>query len=83
MPDPDVPEAPDQAVPPSALALSERRSGARGHLQFFWNLIFRALRRMGGHAEKFYVTVGIFLLVVSLLVLLLHHLSSLVLEQEP
>jgi undecaprenyl-diphosphatase len=62
MPDPDVPEAPDQAVPPSALALSERRSGARGHLQFFWNLIFRALRRMGGHAEKFYVTVGIFLL---------------------
>jgi undecaprenyl-diphosphatase len=57
------PDAPDQAVAPSALAASERRSGARGHLQFFWNLLFRALRRMGGHAEKFYLTVGIFLLV--------------------
>jgi hypothetical protein len=58
-----TPDAPDQAVPPSALAASERRSGARGHLAFFWNLLFRGLRRMGGHAEKFYLTVGIFLLV--------------------
>jgi len=32
MPDPDVPEAPDQAVPPSALALSERRSVQRGEI---------------------------------------------------
>ena len=63
MPEPDGPDTPDQALPPSALAVSERRSGARGHLEFFWNLVFRGLRRMGGHAEKFYVTVGIFLLV--------------------
>jgi undecaprenyl-diphosphatase len=63
MPDLDAPEAPDQAAPPSALAASERRSGPRGHLAFFWNLLFRALRRMGAHAEKFYLTVGIFLLV--------------------
>jgi undecaprenyl-diphosphatase len=63
MPDPDAPDAPDHPVPPSALAVSERRSGARGHLAFVWNLIFRGLRRMGGHAEKFYLTVGIFLLV--------------------
>ena len=62
MPDPDGPDAPDQALPPSALAASERRSGARGHLQFFWNLVFRGLRRMGGHAEKFYLALGIFLL---------------------
>jgi len=57
------PDAPDQAIPPSVLAASERRSGARGHLAFFWNLLFRGLRRMGSHAEKFYLAVGIFLLV--------------------
>ena len=62
MPEPDAPEAPDQAAPPSPLAATERRTGSRGHLAFFWNLIFGALRRMGGHAEKFYLTVGIFLL---------------------
>jgi len=63
MPDPHPPEAPDQAAPPSALASTERRRGARGHLAFLWNLIFRALRQMGSHAEKFYLTLGIFLLV--------------------
>jgi undecaprenyl-diphosphatase len=63
MPDPVAPDAPDHVVPPSDLAATERRSGARGHLAFVWNLIFRGLRRMGGHAEKFYVTLGIFLLV--------------------
>jgi undecaprenyl-diphosphatase len=57
------PDAPEHAVPPSAVAATERRSGARGHLAFVWNLIFRALRQMGGHAERFYLTVGIFLLV--------------------
>ena len=57
------PDAPDQPLPPSTLSATERRSGARGHLAFLWNLIFRALRQMGGHAEKFYLTVGIFLLV--------------------
>jgi undecaprenyl-diphosphatase len=63
MPDPDAPEAPDQSVAPSALAATERRSKARGHLAFLWNFCYRGLRRMGGHAEKFYLTVGIFLLV--------------------
>ncbi len=63
MPDPDAPEAPEQAAPPSALAATERRTERRGHLAFFWNLVFGVLRRMGAHAEKFYLTVGIFLLV--------------------
>ena len=58
-----APDAPDQAVRPSAVAAKERRSGTRGHLEFFWNFCYRGLRQMGGHAEKFYLTVGIFLLV--------------------
>jgi len=63
MPDPDMPDAPRPALPHSAVAAMERRSGRRGHLEFFWNLCYRGLRQMGGHAEKFYLTVGIFLLV--------------------
>jgi len=60
-----APHAPDQPVrpSPSAVAATERRRGARGHLGFFWNFCYRGLRQMGGHAEKFYLTVGIFLLV--------------------
>lgn len=42
---------------------SDRRASRRGHLSLIWNLVFKALRQMGGHAEKFYVTVGVFLLV--------------------
>jgi undecaprenyl-diphosphatase len=33
----------------------------------FWNLIYGALRKMGGHAENFYTTVGIFLVVGALI----------------
>lgn len=40
----------------------ERRSARRSHLSLFWNLIFRALRKVGSHAENFYTVVGIFLL---------------------
>lgn len=45
-------------VPPSS---GERRRGPRGHLTFAWNLLFRGLRALGGRADKFYTTVGIFL----------------------
>jgi undecaprenyl-diphosphatase len=46
---------------PSQRASTDRRAGARGHLEFFWNLIFRALRALGVRADHFYTTVGIFL----------------------
>ena len=42
---------------------SDRREARRGHLSMFWNIVFRLLRRMGSHAENFYTTVGIFLVV--------------------
>jgi undecaprenyl-diphosphatase len=60
MPEPDVPTP---SLPPSTIAAAERRTEQRGRLTFFWNLAFRALRRMGTHAEQFYLAVGIFLLV--------------------
>jgi undecaprenyl-diphosphatase len=41
----------------------ERRGVRRGHLTLFWNLIYRALRKVGSHAENFYTIVGIFLLI--------------------
>ncbi|HEV7993063.1 MAG TPA: phosphatase PAP2 family protein [Gemmatimonadaceae bacterium] len=41
----------------------ERRGLSRGHLTLFWNLMFRALRKVGSHAESFYTVVGIFLLI--------------------
>lgn len=44
-------------------ATGERRSAPRGHLARAWNFLFKALRQMGGHAEKFYLTVGVFLLI--------------------
>ena len=46
-----------------AAAAGERRTTRRGHLALVWNLVFKALRQMGTHAEKLYLTVGIFLLV--------------------
>ena len=47
-----------QPPPPTP---TERRTGARGHLELFWNLIFRALRAFGVRADHFYTSVGIFL----------------------
>lgn len=41
----------------------ERRGVRRGHLGLFWNLLYRALRKVGAHAENFYTVVGIFLLI--------------------
>ena len=44
------------------LTTSDRRERARGHFVRLWNLIFQGLRRVGLHAESFYVTVGVFLI---------------------
>jgi undecaprenyl-diphosphatase len=43
--------------------IRERRAGARGHFEFFWHPIYRALRAAGVRADRFYTTVGIFLVV--------------------
>jgi undecaprenyl-diphosphatase len=42
---------------------SDRRGTRRGHLTLFWNLVFRAMRKLGVRAENFYTTVGVFLLI--------------------
>jgi undecaprenyl-diphosphatase len=52
---------PASGQPPRPTA-TDRRIGARGHLEFFWNLIFRALRAFGVRADHFYTSVGIFLI---------------------
>ena len=57
------PVHPTEQLPASA---SERRGTRRGHLQLFWNLLFRALRAMGRHAGSFYTAVGIFLVLGAL-----------------
>jgi undecaprenyl-diphosphatase len=43
------------------LVTNDRRTRSRNHFVRFWNVMFSALRRIGVHAESFYVTVGIFL----------------------
>jgi undecaprenyl-diphosphatase len=48
---------------PAAQHAPERRRTRRGHVTFFWNLLYRALRKVGSHAENFYAVVGIFLLI--------------------
>ncbi len=45
----------------------DRRVVARGHFGRFWNLFFTGLRASGGHAKTFYGSVGIFLLVGTIL----------------
>lgn len=49
--------------PTSAPATSERREAPRRRHTVFKDVFFRGLRRMGGHAEHLYATVGIFLVV--------------------
>ena len=41
---------------------SDRRITRRGHLVLFWNLVFRALRKLGTHGRTVYTAVGIFLI---------------------
>ena len=48
------------AQPPVDSA-SERRGIGRAHLVVFWNLVFRALRKLGAHGRSVYTAVGIFL----------------------
>src|SRR5215217_7552971 len=51
------------SIPVATPAAGERRELRRGHLTLFWDLFYRGLRKMGAHAENFYTTVGIFLVV--------------------
>ena len=46
---------------PPVDSASERRGIRRAHLVLFWNLVFRALRKLGTHGRSVYTAVGIFL----------------------
>ena len=46
---------------------SDRRTAPRHRFALFWNLIFRALRKLGSHGRNFYAVVGIFLLIGALI----------------
>src|SRR5688572_12446041 len=61
MPDskPIIPEAPRPS--------EERRIARRGHFSRFWNIFFKGLRASGSHAKTFYGSVGIFLVVGTIL----------------
>jgi undecaprenyl-diphosphatase len=63
---PDRTPAP-ASVPP---APDDRRTRPRGHIHFFWDLLFSALRLIGRHAHGFYTTVGIFLVLGGIVALL-------------
>jgi undecaprenyl-diphosphatase len=52
-----------RATPPAITSANERRTEGRGHVSLFWDVFYRGLRRMGGRAENFYTTVGIFLVI--------------------
>ena len=47
---------------PAQPVAGDRRERTRGHFVRTWNIIFKGLRRVGLHAESFYLTVGVFLL---------------------
>jgi len=55
---PSEPSLNPQIPPPPG----ERRVSSRGQFRRTWNLLFRALRTLGMHAETFYGAVGIFLI---------------------
>ena len=46
---------------------SDRRTARRPRFQLFWNLMFRALRKLGSHGRNIYAVVGIFLVVGALI----------------
>jgi membrane-associated phospholipid phosphatase len=48
---------------PDLTSANERRTEGRGHLSLFWDVFYGGLRKMGAHAENFYTTVGIFLVI--------------------
>jgi membrane-associated phospholipid phosphatase len=48
--------------PPPAESASDRRNIRRGHFTVVWNLVFRALRKLGAHGRSVYTAVGIFLI---------------------
>jgi len=58
--------APHSTQPPAGSA-GDRRGAPRHHFALFWNLIFRALRKLGSHGRNFYAVVGIFLVVGALI----------------
>jgi undecaprenyl-diphosphatase len=62
----DAPAADTAAAP----APGERREARRAHFVFFWNLIFKSLRKLGSHGRNFYAVVGIFLVVGALIAVL-------------
>jgi undecaprenyl-diphosphatase len=55
----DLAPVPPEQIPP---VTGERRSDSRGRLVLLWDLVFRALRFLGVRADRFYTTVGIFLI---------------------
>ncbi|HET9012154.1 MAG TPA: phosphatase PAP2 family protein, partial [Gemmatimonadaceae bacterium] len=52
---------------PRPLGTMERREGMRGRFHLLWDLVFRGLRAVGMRAGSFYTTVGIFLVVGTLI----------------
>ena len=56
----DIQPVDQEEIPPTT---GERRVAERGRMTLLWNLVFRALRVAGVRADKFYTTVGIFLIV--------------------
>ena len=58
------------STPPPAGGADDRRGAPRQHFALFWNLIFRALRKLGSHGRNFYAVVGIFLVVGALIAVL-------------
>ena len=69
MADPRPLDAP-AAGPAATPAPGDRRGTRRGHFVLFWNLIFKALRKLGSHGRNFYAVVGIFLVVGALIAVL-------------
>ena len=63
--------APHSPPPQSPVdSASDRRGPRRGHLVLFWNLVFRALRKLGAHGRNVYTAVGIFLIVGAIVAII-------------